>query len=63
MYFYICLIITLNILFAHGKKDLKKKEKREMHSIHGYTHFPNINYMYCKNVLGTSDKEINNHKV
>lgn len=41
----------------------KDKKKREMYSIHGYTHFPNINYMYCKNVLGTSDKEINNHKV
>lgn len=45
------------------KKIKKKKEKREMHSIHGYTHFLNINYMYCKNVLSTSDKDINNHKV
>lgn len=52
-----------HIICSWKKRLKKKKEKREMHSIHGYTHFPNINYMYCKNVLSTSDKDINNHKV
>lgn len=54
-----------HIICSWGKKKKKKKikKKKEMHSTHGYTHFPNINYMYCKNVLGTSDKDINNHKV
>lgn len=37
MYFYICLIITLNILFAHGKKDLKKKRK-ERNALNPWVH-------------------------
>lgn len=52
-----------HIICSWKKKDKKKEKKRGMHSTHGYTHFPNINYMYRKNVLGTSDKDINNHKV